>query len=611
MQTSRRSFLGGAVALFGASSFKLPALAAVTPTLKVGVLSDIHIMHDVPESVTRFRQALEYFRSEDVDAVLVAGDLADHGVIEDLRLVADTWFAVFPENRGKGGKPVEKLFCYGNHDWEGWWYNDYPKKRPDLPESAKLCLDYPGHWECCFKEKFEPIFVKDVKGYKFVGAHFDNFVGPRGLDGFLALHRKELEGKKPFFFFEHMHPRNTCSAPWVWGQDYGGSEKALAAFPNCISFSGHSHTTLTDERVIWQGDFTSVGTASLSYVCSFSGRENYRQINPVEHQGQLMTVYPSHVELERRDFARGESLGVWVIPLPFVKESAPYSFAMRQRHAPAPYFERESKVEAWYDAAAKRFKVKVPAARASAPNVRVWDYEIAVAEQVMDYERTVSSRRLYAPAFMQAPAREPNSFTLTYKTSDLPKGKPFRFVVRAFECFGHASAPLASATFAQVAEKSGVIKVHLDDTARYEWIHAAFPKAFAFLKRPDLATLPVGRYDIDGEKCYAMIQECEPVAHWEKKPLKLEYHRRYIDIQFPIGNEETFGNYFLSDEERKTLTGFDVAKDVGFLERVTWADSIRPGECVIFFPGTGAHAPCLELDGAKKIRKAVIKVLVN
>ena len=47
------------------------------------------------------------------------------------------------------------------------------------------------------------------------------------------------------------------------------------------------------------------------------------------------------------------------------------------------------------------------------------------------------------------------------------------------------------------------------------------------------------------------------------------------------------------------------------MDRVTWAYSVRPGEFAMFLPPRGGHTPCLELDGAKTVRKVVVKVPVE
>ena len=56
------------------------------PNLKIGVLSDIHVWDDEDEET--FRHALEYFRDSEVDGVIIAGDMADHGLTYELLRVS-------------------------------------------------------------------------------------------------------------------------------------------------------------------------------------------------------------------------------------------------------------------------------------------------------------------------------------------------------------------------------------------------------------------------------------------------------------------------------------------------------------------------------------------
>ena len=84
------------------------------PNLVFGVLADTHFRTDVEwrrgNRADRFlAAALEYFRSQNVDAVVHCGDMADRGLVEEMRLHADTWRRAFPGNRAPDGHIVEKL----------------------------------------------------------------------------------------------------------------------------------------------------------------------------------------------------------------------------------------------------------------------------------------------------------------------------------------------------------------------------------------------------------------------------------------------------------------------------------------------------------------------
>ena len=121
----------------------------------------------------------------------------------------------------------------------------------------------------------------------------------------------------------------------------------------------------------------------------------------------------------------------------------------------------------------------------------------------------------------------------------------------------------------------------LAESEKYLGINPLFEKAFAFLKRTDLAALPAGRQEIDGDRCWANVIDAtlKPCAE-----CKLEAHRRYIDIQMPVTGPEVIG-----------VAEMDEAA-------ILFA---------IFLP-PGAHAPCgRPANGPEKIRKVVVKVLAD
>ena len=144
----------------------------------------------------------------------------------------------------------------------------------------------------------------------------------------------------------------------------------------------------------------------------------------------------------------------------------------------------------------------------------------------------------------------------------------------------------------------------LAECERYFSLNPHFSKAFAFLKRPDLAELPPGRYDIDGSSCWANVQEATLKDLAERR---LEAHRRYIDIQSPITGPETIGLAEM-DAAARALP-FDVENDCVLYAGESKPVTLNPGEFAIFFPPSGAHAPCCRAHGGpEKIRKVVIKV---
>ena len=147
MPVTRRSFLTGATAFAAAPS--VLAHSDVGVRLRLGVLSDIQVgcagweqWHEfMSYNVHTLVRALRHFRDAGVDGVVIAGDLADYGMIYEMEAVAEAWRHVFPGDRLPDGRRVERLFVTGNHDWEGFLYRDFGKRHyPDSAALAKAVL---------------------------------------------------------------------------------------------------------------------------------------------------------------------------------------------------------------------------------------------------------------------------------------------------------------------------------------------------------------------------------------------------------------------------------------------------------------------------------------
>lgn len=146
----------------------------------------------------------------------------------------------------------------------------------------------------------------------------------------------------------------------------------------------------------------------------------------------------------------------------------------------------------------------------------------------------------------------------------------------------------------------------LADSDRYIALNPLFEKAFAFLKRPDLSELPPGKYEIDGDRCWANLMEAtlKPT-----ESCRLEAHRRYIDIQAPITGKESIGLAKMDDAA--LALPFDEERDCVLYDGKFESVILEPGDFAIFYPPLGAHAPCGQVPGEPdRIRKVVVKVAV-
>ena len=143
----------------------------------------------------------------------------------------------------------------------------------------------------------------------------------------------------------------------------------------------------------------------------------------------------------------------------------------------------------------------------------------------------------------------------------------------------------------------------LENIGEYAQLGPGFEKAVAFLQRRNLKVLPNGRYSLDGENVYAMIQEATLKEWGTGRP---EVHHDYFDIQLPLSGDEIIG---VGRFDPKTTGDFNEEKDIGFYDDVAVEPlTLHPGEFAILWPETCAHAPCCDEVGGDVIRKVVIKV---
>ena len=131
-------------------------------------------------------------------------------------------------------------------------------------------------------------------------------------------------------------------------------------------------------------------------------------------------------------------------------------------------------------------------------------------------------------------------------------------------------------------------------------------RVFEYLARTDLASLPLGRTDIEGDDVYVMLSEGETRP---ANQVQFEAHRRCIDIQLVVRGQESIGVTPLAG--LVTTEPYDAARDIEFFAAPQTSETLalRAGDFAVFTP-SDAHRPSLHLDGPHVSRKAVVKVSV-
>jgi biofilm protein TabA len=144
----------------------------------------------------------------------------------------------------------------------------------------------------------------------------------------------------------------------------------------------------------------------------------------------------------------------------------------------------------------------------------------------------------------------------------------------------------------------------LANADRYAAQHPLFPRAIEFLLGTDLRSLAPGRYPIEGEHLFAIV---ETVAGRSREEAKLECHRRYIDIQLVLDGVDEMGWKPVRDCH-EPVADYSEKRDIQFFHDApaSWI-ATSPGAFCIFFP-EDAHAP---LVSTGSIRKVVLKIAVE
>lgn len=141
----------------------------------------------------------------------------------------------------------------------------------------------------------------------------------------------------------------------------------------------------------------------------------------------------------------------------------------------------------------------------------------------------------------------------------------------------------------------------------YAQTHPGFAEAFEFLKRAATEELPTGRYEIDGDRVYAMVQA------YDSKPSEAgayEAHKNYIDVQFLISGIECIE--YVDITKATVKEPYDPAKDAAFFVDSPVAGKVvlEAGDFGIFYPHDIHKPGRIYGEAPAAVKKVVVKVKV-
>ena len=319
--------------------------------LSFGAISDVHVNHTVEESAEKLRRALMQLsvkagiHGKGLDAVCVAGDLIDHNAnVEQIKLFRDTYESVLSPDK------VQLVYALGNHDVK--WV-------PEGIEGEQIHL-----FEQLFGEKY---FEKDLAGeearrrgeHHFViqGYHFltvvpksNKKIASKDWDEiweilcektssreityyeetkkWLDETLQKVTGENPgqyVFLLTHPMITDTC-----YGSDMGDFwetldlTEILEKYPQVVTFGGHLHFSINDERSIMQKDFTALGCGSVRYMAVDAGKYEDMQSKTVMSDAHEVSsgllvqldIY-GNMQITRMNFKSGTGIkDAWVVKAP-------------------------------------------------------------------------------------------------------------------------------------------------------------------------------------------------------------------------------------------------------------------------------------------------------
>ncbi len=135
---------------------------------------------------------------------------------------------------------------------------------------------------------------------------------------------------------------------------------------------------------------------------------------------------------------------------------------------------------------------------------------------------------------------------------------------------------------------------------------ASFPalgQAVAFVQKFDTET-PDGKYEIDGENSFALVQSYETKSAGE---VPFEAHKKFADVQILLAGSEQIG--VTQDSDLTVKQPFSAETDCALFEAPEEYTSVamKPG-CFLLLLPQDAHQPCVKIAQSMAVKKVVVKI---
>ncbi|MBA3829994.1 MAG: YhcH/YjgK/YiaL family protein [Taibaiella sp.] len=146
---------------------------------------------------------------------------------------------------------------------------------------------------------------------------------------------------------------------------------------------------------------------------------------------------------------------------------------------------------------------------------------------------------------------------------------------------------------------------NISNSKRYTSLYPHIMQAFNYLHTTDLNNIAPGKYAIDGDNVFAIVQEYTTLDAANEQ---MEAHRKYIDVQYMIIGTELVGHAFLADQ--KLSKEYNEQEDFLLVpDAPNYFTKLEAGIFMIFSP-TDLHMPCIQYGAPATVKKVVVKVKI-
>ena len=412
--------------------------------LSFGAISDIHITGSTTSKETKkYETALKQLKEQaggKLDAITIAGDFSADTYNSN---IGTTFKTITDQELGEN---ANVFFVAGNHDAENSNWSTLSKFYTDLAKYTQNDLPSSQH------NRGNRHMV--IGGYHYIGINMMDYwkdgeapFAQQDLDWL----KQELESARadapgqPIFVYLHAGVRDTSYGSELYTGFYWASENIysyLENYPEVVTFGGHVHFPLMDERTIWQDDFTSLNCGSVQYMAIENGYLQSGSKTTVAESyqvssGLLVQVDKNNnIKITRMNFTAGE-----VIKEPFYISAPDLENELNLLHYNEDYFHLDNTAPAFPQGAMAVGSINGSNINlnfdAATDNDMVHHYQVDIKDLASGI---VESTKIFSEFYLYSNSEEmPKSYTFKVPYTG---SKDFTITLYAVDSMGLRSEPI-------------------------------------------------------------------------------------------------------------------------------------------------------------------------